>query len=650
MYIWEKYQADYYSYNVTTYTNNGFGAWSGYSQKSSNNPSYGNPGYTFDSNQGFVLTGSYQAFYTNCTLYRGGGNSLEELQIFDNVGGVAQYRSRTATATANTTNQSGYSRGSFIETLIADKDTYINNSRNSDGYWYVCKEPVTPTVVYPNGGEAITGLQTISWNADSAFTYQIQLTTDNGANWKTILANSAVGASSYEHNFSNENQSSLAKIRIRAYDASTNTYGAWDESDGVFSIQHNLPPIAPTKLSPSGIVLDRTKVKRFNWQHNDPNSNDTQSSAKLEWKPKNDATWNVININGNSQYYDVSANVFPAGEIVWRVKTYDQTGLESPYSAEVLFTSAEPSDAPVILSPETLLPVARPVVQWSSGTQTAYQIVIDDIFGATVWDSGEVISANKARTIDVDLLNGGQYVLKVRIKNGAGLWTENAILQMTVSYTPPAKPTLELHASDASIILTLNNPAPAGTQPDVTGNDIYKRIDGEWIRIATNILTQYHDLAVASGKSYDYYIRANGDNTTFSDSDILSSSISFTGVWLHDTTYPDGTVYQFKYDGGGRSSQWEVESTVMRYKGRKYPVIETGEMQDDVVGFKLALLKDEEIKALKKLVYSRNILCYRDGRGRLIFGLITKLPLNDEKWRGQSTGLEIIRIDYKEGV
>lgn len=648
MYFWDKYHASNYSYDVTTYTNNGFGPWSGMSTKNGDNPSYGYPGYGFDSSSGFYTTGSYQAFYTSATTYRGGGTSMEQIQIYDAVNGVASYQSRTATATASTNTYSVYQQGSFIETMTAAKDAYVSNSRNSDGYWYVRRLPVPPVLAYPNGGEAITGLQTITWTGSAGFTYEIQLSTDNGSTWKDIIANTAMGATSYEHNFTNENQSSLAKIRICANDSGI--YSGYDASDGVFTIQHNLPPIAPTKLSPKGTVIDRTKVRQFSWQHNDPNTNDTQSSAVLEWKTKSGTTWNALNVSGNSEFYDMSANVFPAGEIVWKVKTYDQAGLVSPVSEEAIFTAAEPSDAPVIISPSSLLPIARPTVQWSSGSQTAYQIVIDDILGANVWDSGEVISGNKARTIGIDLLNGGQYVLKVRIRNGAGLWTENAILQMTVSYTPPAKPELELFPSDGYIILSFGNTTPSGTQPIVTGNDIFKNIDGEWVKIATGILSQYRDLAVSSGKEYQYYIRAQGENTTFSDSDIKSASITFRGVWLHDVTYPEGTVYQFKYDGGGRSSQWEVESAVMRFKGRRYPVIETGEMQDDIVAFELALLTEEEADSLKRLVYARNILCYRDGRGRLIYGLITRFPLNDETWRGQTTSLEIMRVDFKEGV
>lgn len=653
MYFWDKYTSQANYSTVTTYTEGAWGAWSGVFTKASNVAWYGYPSYGFRSSSGFYLNGSRTAYYTSANYFEGGSNSITETRIYSNymVNGkeFSDYQHRTKSASSTTEEViSGYSAGTFIETLIADKNAYSSHAQNTDGYYYIRRQPVPPKVVYPNGGEAITGPQTITWDGETTLAYEIQLSTDNGARWKTLIANTTVGATTFEHNFTNESQTSLAKIRIRATD--NGIYSSYDESDGVFTIQHNLPPLAPSKLAPNGTVIDRTKVKRFSWQHNDPNTNDTQSSAVIEWKTQGATTWNTITVSGNNQYHDVSANVFSAAEIVWRVKTFDQAGLESPISAEAIFTAADPSDAPVILTPSTVVPIAQPTVQWSSGAQTAYQIVIDDILGATVWDSGEVLSGNKARTIGVELVNGGQYVLKVRIRNGAGLWTDNAILQMTVSYTQPAKPGLSVMPGTGGLVLEIDNPTPTGTQPDVTGNDIYKRIDGEWMKIAEDVLAVYRDYAVASGKEYEYKVRAKGENTTFSESAVVSGSHRFIGVWLHDVTYPEGTVHQFKFDGDGRSSSWEVESAVQYFKGRKYPVVETGEMQTEAVAFSLKLIESDEIEALKALVYGRNILCYRDGRGRMVFGMITKLPLNDETWGGQATSLELLRIDYKEGV
>jgi hypothetical protein len=516
--------------------------------------------------------------------------------------------------------------------------------------------PTKPTILSPNGGESWNSAHEVSWQASSdvettqtSLKYQIQLSVDNGVNYRDIVPLTAANAMSYNYDFSAEPETSLAKIRIRAYDGSA--YGEWDESDGVFTIQHNLPPTPPTDLSPNGISVDRTLVQRFSWKHNDPNVNDTQSKSEIQWRLQGNTTWNTIINNSFREYYDVSANVFPAGQIEWRVKTFDQTGIESPYSLNKIFTSAEPTNSPVIITPTASISVARPTIQWTVPEQISYQIIIDNNLGDTLWDTGEINSTIKARTISVDLQNGGQYVIKLRTKNNDGLWSEYAILNAVVSYTPPAKPSITATGATGHIVIEIENPSPSGTQPTVAGNDVYKRINGEWVRIAEGVnFVPYRDYAVASGVEYNYKVRAIGDNGTFSESNVDFTSTTFRGVWLHTINNAEVTVHNFKFDGGGRESSWEVESSLMRFKGRARPVIETGEMKDDLIDFNLTLKDDADKEALERIVKSQEIVCYRDGRGRVRFGVFTKFPLSDEIWGGYTTSLQLLYIDYSEGI
>ena len=123
-------------------------------------------------------------------------------------------------------------------------------------------------------------------------------------------------------------------------------------------------------------------------------------------------TWTTAKVSTN-QYNDFEANTFPAGTITWRVRTYDQEGLVSPYSNQVTFTSSEPSDAPIITSADTWN-IARPTIQWSSVGQAKYQVQVLDSISAVVWDSGQITSSNKAVTVGADLVNGSTYTVKVR--------------------------------------------------------------------------------------------------------------------------------------------------------------------------------------------------------------------------------------------
>lgn len=92
----------------------------------------------------------------------------------------------------------------------------------------------------------------VYYGKPSPLQYQIQLSPDNGQTWKDIVALTAAGVTSYTYDFTNEPETSLAKIRIRAYDGTS--YGPWDESNGVFTIVHKTQ-IGTFKINTSTGIL-----------------------------------------------------------------------------------------------------------------------------------------------------------------------------------------------------------------------------------------------------------------------------------------------------------------------------------------------------------------------------------------------------------
>ncbi|WP_342025722.1 DNRLRE domain-containing protein [Cytobacillus pseudoceanisediminis] len=480
----------------------------------------------------------------------------------------------------------------------------------------------------------------------SQLQYQIQLTTNNGGSWKDIVSLTNAGATSYPYDFINEPETSLAKIRVRAFDGSA--YGPWDESDGVFTIQHNQAPTAPTNLSPTSGTRDRAAVNRLSWQHNDANA-DPQAKFDLQWRIQGSTTWNDVTQTTVNQFYDAPANLFPRGTIEWRVRTYDQADLSSPYSAIATFFAGDKPAVPTIVSPGALVAVANPTVQWSSTDQTGFLLVVKDSTGTTVF-SKERTSTNKAETITYSLGNQQNYTIELKIKNADGLYSDAAVLNISVSYTPPAIPEIETVKGNSFIQINISDPVPTGTQPAVLYHEIYKEINNDFVLFATNVQNEFKDYQVANGEVTSYFVRTQGNNETFSDTNTFSESISFIGVWMHIVEDPENTVHQFMFDGGGRSSKWGLESAVHHFQGRKRPVIETGEMEEFTVDFTLKLLDDAERLALEKIVYSQETVCYRDGRGRKAFGVFVEVPLNDEVWRGYSTNLSLMKIDFKEGI
>lgn len=322
--------------------------------------------------------------------------------------------------------------------------------------------------------------------------YQIQLSTDNGVNWSDIVALTTAGATQYVHDFINAPQSSTSKIRIRAYDGSS--YGPWDESNGVFSIVHNTAPNAPTNLTPI-TTKDRAGIIRFAWTHNDP-ENDAQSKFDLDYRVQGSPTWINVTQNTINQYYDLPAGTLPRGTIEWRVRTYDQADLSGPYSDIKTFLAGDKPAKPTTLSPVdgSTVSVSMPTVQWSSVGQVGYTLkVLDATKTTTLWETTQT-SNNKAHTIGYDLENQTNYTIQLTIRNSDGITSDVEESDIYVSYTPPAKGQVVAVADNVrgALSIDITHLTPAGTVPNVSSNEIYRRKKGEteWERIAENVLTQ----------------------------------------------------------------------------------------------------------------------------------------------------------------
>ncbi len=145
---------------------------------------------------------------------------------------------------------------------------------------------IAPTVTAPNGGETYNASTTITWSASTdadgdSLTYHLQYSPNNGANWYDIATGRT--GTSYVWNTSALTAGSTYLVRIRAYDGVA--YSSYDQSNGVFTIQHNQTPTAPTSLLIEGAtnptyVLDVTP--EFSAIFNDPDTGDTTTKVEIQ--------------------------------------------------------------------------------------------------------------------------------------------------------------------------------------------------------------------------------------------------------------------------------------------------------------------------------------------------------------------------------
>lgn len=142
---------------------------------------------------------------------------------------------------------------------------------------------------------------------------------------------------------------------------------AWNTDNGSFDIElytedssykpyivityEDTPPAKPTSLYPNNTVVNARNEIRFSWAHNSQEKT-PQKGFVLEYSTDGGSNWTTISQTTANQYYDMPANTLPlTGEILWRVKTVDANGLESPYSNGKINTAVVPQKAPALVSP-----------------------------------------------------------------------------------------------------------------------------------------------------------------------------------------------------------------------------------------------------------------------------------------------------------
>ena len=296
---------------------------------------------------------------------------------------------------------------------------------------------------------------------------------------------------------------------------------------------NNTAPNAPTGLAPASGTVDRSVIQRLSWTFSDPDTGDSQSKFDLQWRHKGTTdTWNVVSQTTPNNYYDVPASTFPAEDIEWQVRTYDQAGAVGPYSALTYFTAADPAIPPTITAPTSGGTIsANPTnVTWSTAGQQGYQLrrVRDNAGVADTttiyYDTGQITDTT-TRTVSVPFETNNRWEwVQVRVQQG-GLWSAWSSIRVNVSYTQPATATLVAAGNNTTgaITVTITNPTPSGGQPTVSYNDVYVRTVGDTsagVRIATGVANNGTATywTPASGVAYEFLARTFGSNSTSTDS------------------------------------------------------------------------------------------------------------------------------------
>ncbi len=247
----------------------------------------------------------------------------------------------------------------------------------SDGTFIVLPEP-SVTVISPNGGESLASgsISDIRWSSTNLVAVKIELTTNNGASWTSII-DSTASDGSYLWTVSSLN-SSACKIRVSDY-----SDGApQDQSDASFTIYTQVPE-AITVTSPNGNeTFIAGSSQAITWQSTGIDS------VKIEYTTNNGQTWSTIIASTMSDGFYVWNPVPAVASTNCKVKISDASdGYPSDQSDATFTISPEPGIT--IIAPnggDTLIAGSSFNVRWSSAYITAVKIEYTSNNGAS-WTS-----------------------------------------------------------------------------------------------------------------------------------------------------------------------------------------------------------------------------------------------------------------------
>ena len=383
-------------------------------------------------------------------------------------------------------------------------------------------------------------------------------------------------------------------------------------------------------IRPNLITLDGSAVNRFEWEH-------TISTASLprgyeiQYR-ESDSQWQTLidQKQTDQTYYDVPANTLPAGNLEWRVRTYNSNLTPGNWSdsASIIVRSAPP--APIITS---VTSSPRPVISWQSEGQIQAEVRIND-------NTRSVLSAAKSYRWE-DFLPDGFITVNVRVKNQFDLWSPWASAQTTIKNTPSGQITLSASVSNYAVSLSINSTYP---QNYIYRDDVLigKAVKREGVDTAFTYLD-----GTALG-SHSYYAMGVDEQSNYQQSERITEKVSVPfGVIgeLKALSWIELKRKRGSYPSHDIKRSYPV--TMVYYSGNPLPVAYVSNELD--ASHTLEFTTDKTTADHLENLTGKTVI-YKDVRGDLIIGVLVSVECSrdratDVKLSIEETQREVVKIE-----
>lgn len=476
-------------------------------------------------------------------------------------------------------------------------------------------------------------------NKASAITFSTSLVQSSAFTLKNLTAVSGT----FEYRLKGASSTTTAAATISSttisYTAPANTFAA-GEYEYRFTVTDNLGQTASTAWSsfgtrdtvstatadePSGNLLDGDQPISFRWTHINE-SGSAQTKAELQ-KSADGSTWTALTtVPGAANEYAAPAGTFASGTWFWRVRTYNLDNAAGAWSDAASFvTVSAPSKPKVIVQASP-----RPLITWQTNEQSAYQIQLDTAVDTTDYGSG------KSWRSPV-YLDDGLHIVRVRVQNSYGVWSEWGSATFTVSHTASGAVVLTVDADHRAELSW----SYAGSWTEFVvyrdGVAIAKTTDYSYTDDYSVGAVRYQVRACASDGTYNYSL-SNEVTVSVMPETVMLSALG-SGKWL----FLRLSAAQHRTNTIKASRTFSLT----HLSGRKFPEAELTEFCDRSISVSYATDDVAEKTALEALMGSP--VCLKTPGGKMVIGILDTLSETESMFYSSYT-FAVSQMHYPEEV
>lgn len=388
---------------------------------------------------------------------------------------------------------------------------------------------------------------------------------------------------------------------------------------------HDTIPVA-TPLSPDSSLEDGTQAITFRWTHSNE-SGSAQTKAELQ-KSADGSAWTTLGtVTGASNEYAAPAGTFTSGTWYWRVRTYNLDGAAGEWSAALSFAVVAGPTKPVIVVKDAS---PRPLINWQTSEQSAYQLQLDDIIDITEYGS------EKTWRCPV-YLDDGAHTFRVRSQNSYGLWSAWGSATFTVSHTASGAVVLTVDADHRAELSW----SYAGSWTEFViyrnGVAIAKTTDYSYTDDYSVGTVRYQVRACASDGTYNYSLSNEVTVSVMPETVMLSALGSGKWLFLRLSTAQHRT----------NTIKASRTFSLTHLSGRKFPEAELTEFCDRSISVSYATDDEAEKAALEALMGSP--VCLKTPGGKMVIGILDTLSETESMFYS-SYNFAVSQMRYPEEV